>query len=421
MERYQSMLLALTSGDWLIDPRWALSHLEELDAIRLGIAQTDKPNRQPLLSLMALQDGSMAAQTGSDLLPDDTVAVIQIRQVIQKYSSWYAVGSKEYAGLINSLYANKQIAGIVLVMDTPGGQASGTREVYETVANPIKDVITVADGLIASAGFYYAAPSTAIYASQKTDWIGSIGTYAMYADWVAYYKKIGLPVHEIYAEQSTEKNLPWRQLFGEGKSDLLVQDLTAFNQIFLDDVKAARGDKLKVTAEVDPYKGGIFYADPALSIGLIDGYSTVSDAVLEILDRKKTKSKSSISNMGLKAKILAFLNSEEEEQESATETPAAPTSAAPAPAAPAPTAAAPVAAAPAAEATELEQLRAQVSTLTTERDTYKTQAEKFGNQPGALPTKAATDKSTEGEGGNDWQKVLNELPHNKAAAQINNL
>ncbi|NBB18827.1 hypothetical protein GVN20_05615 [Runella sp. CRIBMP] len=440
-KRLESNLLGLMSGDWLIDPRWAIAHLEELDAVRSASGNTEKPVKKPMLSLMAMQDGVLAAQNSGENLPSETVAIVHIRQVITKYSSWYSVGSKDYASLLASLYANEKIAGIILAVDTPGGQASGTQEVYKMVAQAPKSVITLVDGLNASAGYYYTAASKAIYATQDSDWIGSIGTYAMYADWDAFYEKMGLKIHEIYADQSTEKNLPWRELFKKKDDSLIRKDLTTFNSFFLADVKAARGGKIKATKEVDPYKGGIFYAKEAQKIGLIDGFSNTEQAVSEVLDRGKTSSKKSFSftthknqkaDMSLINRAMAFIkgaSTEENSDGSARDA--------------AITALGTVAEQAQAQVTTLEgkvtsltterdtaiqslatanakitELEGKVTTLTTERDGLQAKVTALGGQPGAEPTKEASEKKVEGEDKKTFSEKTAKNSMNQAAAAL---
>lgn len=416
MNELQQTVLALTSGQWWIDQQWALANSTEM--VRLMNAANEKSERPPKIIEAAAVHFQSGTTTDLKNAPNGSVAVIAIRGPISKYSSWYSTGSKEYVGLLNSIYGDTRFVGSVILIDSPGGMAYGTREVFQAVSNPAKPVISLVDNLAASAGYYYIAGSDAIYTTQPNDIVGSIGTYAVLADFNKYFEKIGLPIYEVYAAQSTEKNLDVRTLFDKKDDTLLKAELTQSNQIFIDDIKAARAGKLNPKAG-DPFKGAIYMTDEAKKVGLIDGTSTLADVLAEVSDRFQTSKRKSTS-MSLISELKSLL-SKHGSQESASEeaTLASVTKERDDAQAQVTTLTKERDDAQAQVTTltkERDDAQAQVTTLTKERDDAQAEVTRLGRQPGEKPTPKASGQKAEGDSGQKTpQQIMNELPHNKAA------
>lgn len=420
MNQLQQTVLALTSGQWWIDQRWALANTNEMAQLlaTAGSTQAEKPK-----TVQAVAYSASVGVSNLQNAPDGSVAVIAIRGGIVKYGNYYAIGSKEYISLLNSIYGDKRFVGTVLIVDSPGGMAAGTRELYQTVANPVKPTVSLIDTMAASAAYYAIAGSNAIYTSQPNDIVGSIGTYAMLADFKAYFEKAGLPIYEVYADQSTEKNLDVRQLFAKKDDTLLKAELTQSNQIFINDVKEARAGKLNSKAG-DPFKGAIYLADQAQAVGLTDGSSTLADALAEVSDRFSISKRKS-TNMNLIQELQALLGKATKNESEATDatTPEQQIAAltqerdnAQAQVSTLTTQVTTLTTERDNAQTQVTNLTTQVSTLTTERDTAQAEVARLGKQPGEKPTPKATTETVEKDSAQKTpQQILNELPHNQAA------
>ena len=84
-------------------------------------------------------------------------------------------------------------------------------------------------------------------------------------------EKSGQKVHEIYAEESSDKNLAYRQAL-TGEYTLIRMRLSHLVAAFHADVKAGRQAPGVLT-------GATFFADKAIENGLADGIATLQECV----------------------------------------------------------------------------------------------------------------------------------------------
>ena len=301
--------------------------------------------------------------------------------------------------MLGMMATDERVGGVKIKLDSPGGQASGTREVYETIKNFPKPVLIAVDGFMASAAYYLGAGASRIVATQPTDLIGSIGTYATYMDFKSMYESMGVKAYEVYAPGSSEKNEDSRQIFdSEGKLTALAQKwLGTLNDQFIADVRAGRGDKLNPKAG-DPMKGRLYYAPEAVATGLIDELVGEGETLGLLADMIVTNQKSTIQ-MGLLDSLKGLI--QQQEAQGGESSGNAENATAEATAAATKQLTEQVATLTGARDTAMNQvatLAEQVATLTRERDEARQERDAFGDQPGDNPTKVkkAADK-VEGE------------------------
>lgn len=301
------LLSAILRGPWLLDPNWAQAQLPYINSLLEGkIAVDGRAEEIRFEELPKFVDRSTgeltsvmkAGKWGADFsnASPGSIAVIPINGPIMKYNGECGEpGSQARASWIKAADDSPNISSIVLLFDTPGGQVDGT----QTLANTIKKANTpvigfIDDGMCASAGVWMASGCKELYAGLKTDSIGSIGVYTRLIDAKGAYEAIGFKIHEIYAPQSTEKNLDYRKAL-EGDYALIEKELKFIAGEFISAVKANRKGKLNYTKENDPFKGAMFNAEEAAAIGLIDGIKSFEE-VLMIADGYNNDSKNANKN-----------------------------------------------------------------------------------------------------------------------------
>jgi protease-4 len=288
-----STISAILRGRWLIDTNYAESQLPLI----VGMLK----NHQLSFSYKGLsekEDGGMAEEKKtavhmatvagravykvsyhSDMnsIPDGSVAFVDLIGPIVKYGGMCSYGAVDKANLLRKIDNAANISGVILNVDSPGGQVDGTSLLADQVKAMSKPVVAmVDDGMMASAAMWIGSSATEIYATKKSDSFGSIGVYATLYDWNAYLKSEGLPVHEIYAPQSEEKNKDYRDALSGDYSGMKA-DLSQIAETFIETVSTNRpqaaGSKDKWS------KGGMFYATEAKKLGLIDGIKSFDQIV----------------------------------------------------------------------------------------------------------------------------------------------
>ena len=205
--------------------------------------------------------------------PENSILTICLTDAITKYDQ--ACGPRGMNSLSNYLraaYDTPNITGIVLKIDSGGGEGNAMRLMVETISERNKPVIAFIDDFAASAAYGIAAACDLVTANSTTARVGSIGCYMTVADYTAQLAKEGIKLTEIYARQSTEKNKDYMDaIAGDTKA---VEDIaTIYCESFLAQVEKDRAGKLTAEREVWG-TGRMFFATEAMELGLIDNIDT---------------------------------------------------------------------------------------------------------------------------------------------------
>ncbi|MGB9705095.1 MAG: S49 family peptidase, partial [Pyrobaculum sp.] len=166
---------------------------------------------------------------------------------------------------VKKLRFDNNTAGVVLLINSPGGAVGATERLYTTIRGLNKTVYAVIAGLGASGAYYTAVAAQRIYATPSS-WVGSIGVIAfLWPDEYLYdlpdyiyttgpYKYYGMDLTEFY------------------------NDIEKVRANFVATVLRGRGARLKAAPEVFE-TARIFSADRALELGLIDKIGGLWEAV----------------------------------------------------------------------------------------------------------------------------------------------
>jgi ClpP class serine protease len=208
------------------------------------------------------------------------VVVLSFNQPVVKYdyNSW--LGSKTLIKIIDQIEANPDVIGLVMDIDSGGGQVYGTAELYDRLVSFNKPYVAYTDGYMCSAAYYMAAPADKIVVNKRADHIGSIGAYGTIVDINGILQHFGAKVHSIYADESPEKNKEYREVIKNSNDTPYKENvLSPIVKGFQNDMKAVRpGLDAKV------YAGGTWNGLDAVSLGLADANGSLNDAILEVFN-----------------------------------------------------------------------------------------------------------------------------------------
>lgn len=209
--------------------------------------------------------------------PENSIAVLNVTDAISKYDMECGpAGMKTKSNLLQRAYQNKNIKGIILNIDSGGGEGSAARLMGSTVEQRNKPVIAFGDDMVASAAYWIGASCDWFVANSEVAKIGSIGTYITVADYTKAWEMEGIRLTEVYADKSTDKNKAYYDAL-KGDNSGIKEMANRYNENFLSTVKKYRADKL--SAESNWGTGKLFDADVALQHGLIDEISTWEETV----------------------------------------------------------------------------------------------------------------------------------------------
>ncbi|MHB8109772.1 MAG: signal peptide peptidase SppA [Syntrophorhabdaceae bacterium] len=219
----------------------------------------------------------------------DNVALIEINGVIAKRMNLF---SKISGGVSTQLlkrdfeqaFADPEVTGIILIVDSPGGTVDGTEDlanaVYAARQTGTKPIISFVDGLMASAAYWIGSAADRIYMSGVTAQVGSIGVVASHTDISKYEERQGIKTTEIYAGKYKRIASEYEPLSKEGRA--YIQDrVDSYYSIFVNTVAKARPEKCQIPAEggIPWAEGKVFIGQQAIDNGLADGISTLESLI----------------------------------------------------------------------------------------------------------------------------------------------
>ena len=284
-------LHSLFSGNFLIDKGYASSFVPALVKAFTGDVQPMGSERLEQLQNSAVAKTAMASSDGGT---SKWVAVISIKQPILKFTDEYMgfLGSKFYMRLMDSLQSDPTCAGIVLDIDSGGGQVYGTGEFYDYITAYPKPVVTYTDGYLCSAAYYIGNAANYIVANKRADAIGSIGAYATFLDFTGLWEKLGAKSHTLYASLSTEKNFESREITNAANYEPYIKNvLDPIVATFHTDMKATRPGLNEAV-----FAGSTWSGPEALAMGLVDELGTLDTAILKVHELDNLQSNNQNSN-----------------------------------------------------------------------------------------------------------------------------
>jgi len=301
------LLAEILSGPWLINTERSAAYASVLLSLIKGerIFEGDSSlarerNRPYILAGTGGQNQRIGFNDAN--IPAGSVAVIPIRSEILKYDQ--PCGPRGTQSILSDVKAadqNPGIKSIVLVIDSPGGQVSGTDLLAEAISNSTTPVVAFIDGLAASAAYWIISGASRIIASSDLDRIGSIGTMMMVEDLQPALEQMGVKFHEVYASLSADKNADFNQVL-DGKYDSYRKNvLDVINTKFLASIRSNRASVDETTLS-----GRIYFAPQAIELGLVDEIGSFEKALETAFSLGNNQVEMSTSNESNTTQLMKF-------------------------------------------------------------------------------------------------------------------
>lgn len=174
---------------------------------------------------------------------------------------------------LQSAFKNKNVKGIVLRINSPGGSPVQARQVFDEIRllqtlHPNVRVYAAIEDMGTSAAYLIASATDSIYAD-KTSLVGSIGVRLASFGFVGAMEKVGVERRLYTAGNRKEMLDPFLPRKPEDEV-FLQKQLDIIHQAFIQNVKEGRGARLRETPEL--FSGLFWCGEEALPLGLIDGY-----------------------------------------------------------------------------------------------------------------------------------------------------
>jgi len=192
------------------------------------------------------------------VVPKPQIGLIRLNYEIDGFTAYEITEQLAYAR------QNPAIKSVVLIINSPGGSAAYSEELFLDVLETRRQMPVVAsvDLLAASGAYYMAAAADEIYA-KPTSSVGSIGV-------ISY-----LP-GDVFLEEDLLTTGPYKA-FG-GTRDGAVRQIERAKFAFLQAVETGRGEKLHIDRQTLS-RAEVYTGVQAMEFGLIDGLAA-NEAVI---------------------------------------------------------------------------------------------------------------------------------------------
>ena len=189
---------------------------------------------------------------------------------------------------LRAAYKDKNTAGIILRINSPGGSPVQAGYVYDEV-NRLRDehpdvpIYAVITDICASGGYYIAASADEIYAD-KASLVGSIGVLMDGFGFVDGMHKLGIERRLITAGDHKGFLDPFAPL-QEADVKHVKGMLGEIHNQFIAMVKQGRGERLKDSPDL--FSGLIWTGEKGVELGLVDGLGSASYVARELINQER--------------------------------------------------------------------------------------------------------------------------------------
>ena len=194
------------------------------------------------------------------LIPVPMIGVIYFRAEVSANSA------ASFAAQVAYARSHPEVRAVVIVLDSPGGEATASDTLYQEVLSlrQIKPVVTTVEYMAASAAYHLAAATDYVYA-RPTSEIGSIGV-------IGSLPSERPSVNEEYGATTG----PYKGIGDSRDSRLRKIDL--IKQVFVKEILAGRGARLQLDVPT-LLSGRTWLGTDALRLGLIDAIGAQNQAI----------------------------------------------------------------------------------------------------------------------------------------------
>ncbi|MFA5371724.1 MAG: S49 family peptidase [Sideroxydans sp.] len=271
---------------------WERSVLEKL---ALSAIQEQRRTRRWGIFFKALTFGYLffllflvmgwASDKGDGLSGGKHTALIEINGVIASDS---AASADNLIGSLQDAFDDKNTAGIILRINSPGGSPVQAGLVNDEIRrqralHPETPLHVVVEDICASGGYFIAAAADNIYVNRASI-VGSIGVLMDGFGFTGTMEKLGVERRLMIAGENKGFMDPFspRNSKHEAFTKGLLDDI---HQQFITVVKDGRGKRLHETPEM--FSGLFWTGDKAIAMGLADSIGSVDSVARDVIKAKR--------------------------------------------------------------------------------------------------------------------------------------
>ncbi|MCQ2310337.1 MAG: signal peptide peptidase SppA [Paludibacteraceae bacterium] len=208
---------------------------------------------------------------------ENQIAVLYAEGEITDEEGDGIVGTKMIKN-IKKIAKNKDIKAVVLRVNSPGGSANASEQIWhalQTVRQEGKPVVVSMGDYAASGGYYISCGADYIYA-EPTTLTGSIGIFGLIPDVSKLRDKIGIDIDGVGTNRHSDSHMVLKGMNDEEKR---MMQATVEQGYELFTSRCAEGRRLPQDTVKAIGEGRVWLGTDALAKGLVDSLGNMDDAV----------------------------------------------------------------------------------------------------------------------------------------------
>ncbi len=231
------------------------------------------PEPQSALPMPLVKSAPLDAPMGIAVIP---IYGTLVRRAVGLEAASGLTSYGEIAAMIEAALNDPSINGILLEVDSPGGEAGGMFELARQIraADSVKPIRAIASDSAYSAAYALACSASKLYVTE-TAGVGSIGVIAMHVDQSVRDAQAGYRYTAITAGDQKNDFSPHEPLDAEAASRLKAE-VDRLYSMFVDHVAKMRGLEPRFIRST---QAGLYFGADAVNAGLADAQGNLTQAI----------------------------------------------------------------------------------------------------------------------------------------------
>ena len=257
----------------LVDQLGFSGDMEKLLKTKLNIGEDEN------LNIITIDKYKKAIQTNKKA--ENKIAVVYAVGTISdgKGDNSRGIYSESFIKEFRKAYNDKDVKAIVLRINSPGGSALASENIWQEIEKAKKagKVVVTSMGDYAASGGYYIACNSNYIIAQPNTLTGSIGVFGMIPSLQNTLKnKLGITIDGVKTNKHSDYGTGFRPL---DETELAVMQKSVEDIYSTFTKRVADGRKMTV-AQVDSIgQGRVWAGADAINIGLVDKLGSIDDAI----------------------------------------------------------------------------------------------------------------------------------------------
>jgi|SRR5581483_11280627 len=213
------------------------------------------------------------------------VGIGKQRQIARVSFEGFISDDRDQLRLLKKIAENKQVAGVILYINSPGGTTTGGESMFEAIRELAKSKPVVAQmGTIATSAAYIVALATDHVVARGNTITGSVGVIFQWAEVSHLLDKVGVKVYEVKSGPLKANPSPFEPLDDAGRA--ITEQMVAESQRwFVGLVASRRGIDTKSVSGLE--QGRVFSGREALASKLVDEIGGEAEAVKYLEEKRE--------------------------------------------------------------------------------------------------------------------------------------